>query len=39
MLFDLNYSAMGVPPQESFDLAYHEELSPGQYLEVNEPSD
>jgi hypothetical protein len=30
LLFDFNFQAMGIPPQECFDLAYKEELAPGK---------
>jgi hypothetical protein len=33
-LFDLNYTALGVPPQECFVFAYEEELLVGQYRKV-----
>jgi hypothetical protein len=34
-LFDFNYLALGVPPDECFRLAYDEEEAPGEYLTVN----
>jgi hypothetical protein len=30
LLFDFNYQAMGISPQECFDRAYKEELTPGK---------
>lgn len=34
MLFDINFQAIGIPPQECFDLANKEELRPGKRLKV-----
>jgi hypothetical protein len=34
-LFDLNFSALGVSPQECFTLAYDRDLPPGRLLKVN----
>jgi hypothetical protein len=33
-LFDFNFQAFGIDPNESFDLAHEEELKPGEYLPV-----
>jgi len=35
LLFDFNFQAMGISPQECFDLAYKEELAPGKLLVVH----
>ena len=34
-LFDLNFQAMGVSPNECFSLAFKRQLKPGNYTEVN----
>jgi hypothetical protein len=36
-LFDLNFLAFGVPPQECFDMAYEEELPVGEYRKAGYP--
>jgi hypothetical protein len=33
-LFDFNFQAFGIDPNECFDLAFDEELEPGEYLPV-----
>jgi len=37
LLFDFNFQALGVDPDECFELAYDEELAPGEYCECGEP--
>ena len=34
LIFDFNFQAFGVDPNECFDLAFHEELPPGKYKRV-----
>ena len=34
-LFDMNFSALGLPPQEAFALAWERELKPGKQLTVH----
>ena len=34
-LFDLNFQAMGISPNECFSLAFKRQLKPGNYLKVN----
>jgi hypothetical protein len=34
-LFDFNFLAFGIDPNECFDLAFEEELEPGEYLPVD----
>lgn len=34
-LFDFNFQAFGVAPNECFDLAFDEELKPGKFMQVN----
>jgi hypothetical protein len=38
LLFEFNFQAMGIPPQECFDLAYKEELAPGKLRVVHLPT-
>ena len=33
-LFDLNFLALGISPQECFELAHDRELPPGRFLKV-----
>lgn len=34
-LFEFNYQAFGIPPEDCFEMAYEDELKPGEYLDIN----
>ena len=36
-LFDFNYQAFGIDPNECFELAFQRELEPGKYQRVHCP--
>ena len=38
-LFDLNFLALGIPPDECFEMAYETELPVGRYRLTGEPVD